>query len=1134
MRIATPYFQLFTTPLIQAVEQGKMQKLILEMKKQQTLRELKISSDMLPVGLRWNMHPEFGFPRKPFKVYRRRSVYNDKFHRFTIVSVDVVLNNAVREFSFPQGQEMYLTSVMVTVAPGQRLTITPFDRDRKAMTGKMKTANASESFLFKCPFTAGFVITGTGTLSGITGISMQAMLDADDWELIQITGLPLKSGQIGGPQGYHGDHQGYVAALTDPRTASLQRLKIGELLFITPPSAGDIQVPDPTWKAVDTARYFNDAEGTILPLISDCLTDSDDESYFKKDRQPAFAATITVPGIHQPGGPPPDNADALIPVVGTTLLSISTESPAALCLGFGTTDFVAKAAYAHTANDYKAATTKVNVSTQAFGYDYMVTAQYIVRPYENIPPLPFFNDLSHKTEFCALSDERDLPQAPINPEVLTVRTNRPESADHIFTEAVKLRWDKTALPQGCGLIVSYKNGVSDVLNAPYDFSANAYHNYSTYTPKAQSTNPDEQVLPAEEAGDNDKFVMVQPEEPLPIRGSEVHKYFVAGWDVFGRWSNFIRLNHVAVAPAPQNPGVMSIRLFKTNPDITSDLSPVNPNVPCTLEVELGWNWADRTPSRIEVSGAFFNAANALPPATHPSHFSLTSVDAGTPVISISFDASGNPFISPAIAGISVYKITNTVETPTDLRKIKLVADHIMAAFPAGAPHSIAYAIYVRGLETVRALPMPEDWGDWSEGYQARMEDPRPPAATVLPATVQFTAMPDATKLGRGRLQWPVAANALGYYVWEASETAIRAALDQPLKNDFPGDESRQLRPLTDSLAGRATQLRDLLAQAKYSNLCQRAFNRLTREMIRGTSVELEIPGSSKVMTLYQVSSINTANIESGKSNAVFFAVPQLQKPAAPMLRVVKFKKQDPVTDEEVKGIRVQLLNGNGLIPDGFNLYSTRKIMVGSDVGAMGLPVYEFTDADWKPHTMRMLDGATYSGKYVETAIVHGSWRPYTFQAVAIGQADPTRGLFRGESEPSATETIFFPPDIPPTLLFNGAPAANAASRVIKLRTTAPFDLIDLGKTIIELYSLDADNKRTLLKIFTASETSVAAADLAPASTAVANTWPAIKRKPTNVSTGITLFSIGVKKTVPRLLIRIIDPLGRAAEIAEGP
>lgn len=1133
MRIATPSFQLFTMPLTQAVEQGKMQEIKSQIKKNEFMHGIKISGNDIPMALRWNMHPEFGFPRQSFNVYRRVSSYTG-FKPVYIVSENIALTNTIRQFAFPQGQEMYISIVVVSLVAGQRIVITPFDREQKLMTGKSKTLTASGTAIFKCPFTAGFTITGTGIITSIGGIPMQQMLDAKDWELIQLVGLPFKKGTVGG-QGYEGDDQGYIGALTDPETAARQRLKIGELLFVKPPSLSDATVPDPDWQAVGGDEYLNDlqnAPDSILEMIKDCLTNSDDFSFFRTKRQVAYVETKLIPGIHQAGGGSPKTAEAKIPVVGTTLLSISTESPAALGLGFGTTDFVSRTKLngSTTTNTQKIVAERAVANPKpAFGYDYMVTAQYVIRPFETFDPLGgLFDDLSKKIEFCALSDERNLPLEAVNAEVFTLRTNRPEKIDLAFTESVKLRWDKTALPQGYGIVVSYKNGSSNVLNTEYDFFPKSYRNFNTFVPKSVSTDALEQPLPPEDELDNGRFVMVEPEEPLPFKGSEVHKYFIAGWDVFGQWSRFVRLNHVANAPAKQNPGVMGIHLSKTNPDNISDLSPTNPNVPSTLTLEIAWNWADRSPQEIQVTGTFFNASNVNPPVTHPNHFSLTSSDTSTPVIRITFDAAGNPSTTLG----SVVNVINTAETPSDLRKIALTIDNMTSSFPAGLPYSVAYAVYVRGLEHVRALPLPQDFGDWSTGYVARMEDPRPPAITTLPASVQFTAMPDATKTGRGRLTWPVAANALGYYVWEASETAIRVALEGVLKAEHPADITQQLKPLTDSLVDRATQLRDLLAQDKYKNLCQRSFHKLSKEMITGTSVELEIPASSKVLTLYQVSSVNSANIESGKSNVVFFAVPQIQKPAAPTIMLRKFKREDPVTHAISRGIQVQVINGNGLTPAGFNLYRTRKLLLNNDVGMKGLPVKEYDDTDWQPYEMRMQDGTVYDGKYTEEVLLSGSWRPYVFQAVAVGQEDASRGFFRGESDASSTEVIYFPPDNNPTLLLLSAPLSNANSRVLKLSSSAPFDKIELGKTIIEVYQLDASNQRTLIKSFVASEATIDTVDLAPVTAAVAATWPAIKRKTTDIATGITQFSIGVASSVTKVIIRITDPLGRAAEVGD--
>src|SRR5690606_22994303 len=72
-----------------------------------------------------------------------------------------------------------------------------------------------------------------------------------------------------------------------------------------------------------------------------CLEKSDDFSYNRARRQPAYLHKTNVPGISQTGSlGSAKTATALIPVVAQTLLSISAENPAALGLGFGTYDFI--------------------------------------------------------------------------------------------------------------------------------------------------------------------------------------------------------------------------------------------------------------------------------------------------------------------------------------------------------------------------------------------------------------------------------------------------------------------------------------------------------------------------------------------------------------------------------------------------------------------------------------------------------------------------------------------------------------------------------------------------------------------------------------------------------------------------
>ena len=107
-------------------------------------------------------------------------------------------------------------------------------------------------------------------------------------------------------------------------------------------------------------------------------------------------------------------------------------------------------------------------------------------------------------------------------------------------------------------------------------------------------------------------------------------------------------------------------------------------------------------------------------------------------------------------------------------------------------------------------------------------------------------------------------------------------------------------------------------------------------------MEIALPGSADVMFLYQVSSVNSANIESGKSNVIFFAVPRVVKPASPLLQVRKYKKRS-ASDPDGEGFEIKVVNTIGEEPAGYQLYRVRKQLMSNDIGLKGLPVYDHTD-----------------------------------------------------------------------------------------------------------------------------------------------------------------------------------------------
>ncbi|PZX55354.1 hypothetical protein LV84_02492 [Algoriphagus ratkowskyi] len=1155
MRITHPSFKLILAPLSDAFQEGKMKQFVDFARNHDQLQTLKFNSEQMPVALRWNMHPEFGFPRQPFSVYRRVSDYS-KFQIKSIISDTSAPIVFQRQF-ISSVDVFYLMVVSVTVTPGQSMVLTPMGKGMIEIGSKTITLNQSGTVLFKSPFMIGVKCIGHGTMTRVEGILQDDILNASDWGKIQTVGLPFRTGKIQG-EGYNGDLQGFNPhVMINAKDAALFRLMIGQFFSGKPGSLTSIdsQVPDVDWQFPDPGQYLNflsSGSGSQLDIIKSCLEKSKDQSWLSIERQPAYVYETSIDGISQVGsGNTGEDANVRIPVVAHTLLSVSTESPAALGLGFGTTDFIEPARNAQTSKDSKplvihsaaSSQTPVTSGLMDLTCDYMIGASYTIRPSEFIE-LPFFNQVSKETEFCALGDEMPILVQVQDLVVLGLRQNRPERIDLSYTESLKFRWGKPNFITSSAFAKSYSPSMVELENDHYPFNDKARIGIFSPIPKDQSSDW--------ERADHGKPLHTLPEEPVPMVGSQVNTYFMAPIDVFGRWGAWIRKRHSVSAPKPQKPGIMSVRLVLPNGEDTSGFSPSINQVECRLEIEFSWDWIDRSPRKIEFTGKFFSALLATPSGPVPTSFAKSDPSTTADKIVITFSNAGiNQTPSTSIGSVSLIESSipaddsgnptfGSQENPAaNLRKYKLIIDDMTATFTGAFPYEVAYALYARGLEKVRETA--DVWSAWLEIDTSipesqrdrpaitRLPDPRPPAVTAVLADVQYTALPDNTRVARGTLNWPAASGAIFYHVWEASESAIRAVLEKELKRRFPTSPELHLLPFTSGLVARATQIKDLLDQAEYMNMCQNTFSRISKTPLTGRSFQIEIPGGSQALMLYSISSMNSANIESGKSNRAFFAVPKIVKPSAPLIQITSLptKFSPPGT---VEGVEVKVINNGRDEPEGYRLFRIRNMPINNDVGTMGLPILKEGDLTWEDATMNLPDGTILSGKkFINTSIAR-SWKPLVYQAVAIGQSDPANGVYGGESDASVTNIAWFTPKTAPSLLLIST-SGNALGQVYILSTSITFEHIPLGKSVIQILELHEDGSRQKVFEFIASDTARGQNSLTlPLNAAEVASYPRIVRKKAVLATGITEFSIAIPLNPKPLILKVIDPQNRASEI----
>lgn len=1085
-RISSPKFRLFSTRLDQAQEQKRVNQVIEVLFPEYGI-DTPQSGFTTPLALRWTTQPSFAFARQPFKVWRKVRTY--KFHTIMGVRRSV---SGTRVFHASQG-EIYRANIEIALAAGQHLVIEALDREGKAIPGQVENAAISGLYTFRSPFMKMFRFRGNGEVVRIQGVVQSELINDPSWELIQEVGFPFKTGSIAAPD-YDPDPQGWTAAPPiDAWSFHMAQLRIAEILHEDMPDLPAPGLPRPAWHAADPAGFmFELAESpyNLLDLIRKCLVNTNDGSPNPKDRQQAFLVKRTVEGLRQDGFPGiVEPATAMIPVVSTTMLSVSTDNYASLGLGYGTYDFPP---YRPDLKDYE------NV------YDYMVTNEYLVRPFG----INFMRrNYSVKIEFAALSEARPRPETPNLMRVERMNQNRPLGRDVRTDETVQLTFNAPTFPQGYGIVKSDSASKVTILNNERLYSPGSYNPHIPDIPNPENV-----------PGANCTFT--DSTSPVPLHGQETYNYFIAGIDQFGRWSAFGRRMYTAKAIPPQAPGLTSLKLTHNEP-----LPPGAPaTMPCTLEIECTWDWTERSPEIIQIGGGFYPADKQTTPF-FMDRFSHESGNSPQPLIVITFAPDGKPSVSGAGHSVDEIIPANPAADP-NLKRYKVIVSDITSTFPgpllnpatppAMDPSRVAFAATARALEKVRATAMPQVWSKWVNPVTDKLDDPRPPVVTPFVARVNWTALPDAANTARGKLTWRAVPRAAGYVVWEAPETALREFLGLAQRPD-------------DSLVDRATELTLALGNPVKERDSLKAFVRLNRDLIRETSVELALPGSADTLFAYRISAMSVSNVESSRTNATYFAVPRQSIPGQPRLKL-------EVKQSGTPGIEVIALRGAGPPPAGYKVYRVRKQMGSNVVQMKGLPVFLEDHAGWSPYQLKNLDGSVTEGMKILDPVTTPSWKPYYYQVVAVGEENELQGLLRGESAGSTTEAAFFPPEAPPNLTLTGN-VLTSTTHLIAFTSNIPLKKSAIGNSTLELMSYQPPAPGKMPKRIT-----IFAGEVHKLKRSLRSYRPHRPPLP-DISTvpDIALmeasrtFFVRMNPDIRKGIIKMVDPLGRTTEIQfDGP
>jgi hypothetical protein len=969
----------------------------------------KSAANAVPTALRW-VTDSLGFPREPFHVYRRVSPVPDDANLSAngMAQISPGPTTVAGTLTIPVAQNDLQYFVMIgsaNPAANASLTVDALDASQRPIPGQSITVTTNKRVTFRSPGIASLRVTGTGHLGPIHGIGETKYANLPDWQLIEVVGLPFQANEQG--TAYNTLPQGFVTPALDGVNAAIQRVTIATMLQADPPPSGIATFPVPPWPTPNPSAYVQALRSTtpntaaMASMAGRCMTWAVDSNPNRMQVQ--YNEALTMTGITQVGVPNPTPSSPTtvqVPVVGAAMLGVATDSYAAVALGYGTVDMA------------DASPTPARSAT--ISYDYMVTA-----PFRFPPPL------NTTLTLAALSSLHPPVETPAGLAASVKLTTFPLARNKAAPASIKLSWQPAGEPQAYAVLASRTTGSTGVLNSP---RASAIGGYTPYV-ATELVNPDPNVPPDQQLP---SFIDTAAAPPLHPPAA-VTNYLVAGLDVFGQWSSW-KPASASLSPAPLvKPHIRNVAF------IMDAAGAVGHVVPATLRIDFAWDWQDRAPSQIRLTGNFVSThamlASPLPPgapsgalATPPfvTGFATAATGPAGPPIVLTFAyanqaAADNvahnaivPVIDAAHAGVATVSILSPPAQPVggdgNMTQYRLEIRSMSLDF--AVVNEIAFAVYATGTEEIR----PTEWSDANNagtegtGRIARALDPTPPSVIFNPPAIQWTALPDAAGVARGVLQWTADPKAVGYYVWEATESALWELLSP---NTPPP-------PPPTPMVTRAANLRALIAANQDASL--EAFARLNNEPIAGDRTEVELPTSASTLYVYRISAITATNVQATRSAQVaYFAVPQRNTPGAPRLMV---RDATPATPQ----IQVIVLPvESSAAPAGYRVFRVRNTALANDGHTMGPAKFGETASGWSTYvdtprnatSQRALSQGSTTGQTIVDATAAPSWYPYFYRATAIGASSAGTGDLRhsGESGFSQAQSAYaLPPNAPQVVL----------------------------------------------------------------------------------------------------------------------
>lgn len=452
---------------------------------------------------------------------------------------------------------------------------------------------------------------------------------------------------------------------------------------------------------------------------------------------------------------------------------------------------------------------------------------------------------------------------------------------------------------------------------------------------------------------------------------QVAKYAVAAQDMFGRWSPWAAVEYRGEPEPAQIPGIQSLTI----------------NSAGEAEVIFSWDWTTRSPEFVELVGEFQNAGGTTPGFVARINFAGNNQPAldGLRVVPLdqalkdtTWGVQQEQPSSDSGFRVRYYRLTASIGPDTGVPQRTF---QVKARGQCRLHHMFSTDFGISGFTEPRTVVV----------YSTRV--PTPPAFDGQPTEAPLWAsVRDASGLSRFVVHWNTIPGAVGYVLYEATETTVLAALGGGA---------------VDTAGSYVTRLADLRHRLHQANLLdiRQLFRRVNKELIPGTSQEVTLPRGSSVIHLYAVTAVTANRIESAWTasgdNVLAVAVPHIRVPSPPILQATA-----AVSDGGAPGVRLLVALGADTKLGRVDIYRTTKPELAANVDKMGPPLPNFSVTGEMPELKDI---------GVDASIKPG-WGKIYYRAVCWSLRDDKKGLVEARSLAAPAVSVIVPPNAAPQIL----------------------------------------------------------------------------------------------------------------------